>query len=54
MERLLEMVGVLSMLYVAYALTLGKWNYDSPTTREKRKEELKKPYIKALFYICFS
>ncbi|MBR4682784.1 MAG: hypothetical protein IKP06_05735 [Elusimicrobiaceae bacterium] len=50
MERLLEMVGVLAMLYVAYALTLGKWNYDSPTTREKRKEELKHAGLSSQFY----
>lgn len=50
MERLLEMIGILVALYVAYTISLGKWNYDSPAKREKRKEELKQAGLSAQFY----
>ncbi len=50
MERFLEMIGILAALYVAYALSIGKWNYDSPSTREKRKEDLKQAGLSSQFY----
>lgn len=50
MERLLEMLGILAALYVTYALTIGKWNYESPTNKQKRTEELKQAGLSSQFY----
>lgn len=50
MERLLEMLGVLAVMYVAYALSVKNWNYTSEAAREKRKAELKKQGLTNTFY----
>ena len=50
MERFLEMISILGALYVAYALSMGKWTYETPAAREKRKEELKRAGLSARFY----
>lgn len=51
MERLLEMIGILAALYVAYALSMGKWTYESTSTkREQRDEELKRAGLSSQFY----
>ncbi len=50
MERLLEMLGVLAVMYAAYALSVKNWNYTSEAAREKRKTELKKEGLTNTFY----
>lgn len=50
MERLLEMLGVLAVMYAAYALSIKNWNYTSEAAREKRKAELKKLGLTNTFY----
>lgn len=50
MERLLEMLGVLAVMYVAYALSVKNWDYTSEAAREKRKAELKKEGLTNTFY----
>lgn len=50
MERLLEMLGVLAVMYAAYALSVKNWNYASEAAREKRKAELKKRGLTNTFY----
>lgn len=50
MERLLEMLGVLAVMYAAYALSVKNWDYTSEATREKRKAELKKRGLANTFY----
>lgn len=50
MERFLQMIGVLAALYVAYRLSLGKWDYTSPQKRQERKTELKEAGLSTRFY----
>ena len=50
MERLLEMIGILAVLYAVYALTMGKWDYSSPQKRSERKTELKEEGLSTRFY----
>lgn len=50
MERLLEMLGVLAVMYAAYALSVKNWNYTSEAVREKRRAELKKQGLTNTFY----
>lgn len=50
MERLLEMLGVLAVMYAVYALSVKNWNYTSESVREKRKAELKKQGLTNTFY----
>ena len=50
MERLLEMLGVLAVMYAAYALSVKNWNYTSESAREKRKTELKQQGLTNTFY----
>lgn len=50
MERLLEMLGVLAVMYVLYALSVKNWDYTSEAAREKRKAELKKRGLTNTFY----
>ena len=41
MEQFLQMAGVLAALYIAYALTLKKWDYASEAKRTERRTQLK-------------
>lgn len=50
MQRLWEMLGILAVLYAAYALTMGKWDYSSPQKRNERKTELKTEGLSTRFY----
>ena len=50
MEQLVEMIAVLVVMYVVYALTMGKWNYTSAALREQRKNELKEAGVSVRFY----
>ena len=50
MQRLLEMLLALAILYAVYALGMKKWNYTSQADREKRKTELKKLGLSNTFY----
>ncbi len=50
MQRLLEMIGVLAVLYAVYALTIAKWDYSSPQKRAERKNELKTEGLSTRFY----
>ncbi len=50
MERLLEIVGTLVVLYIVYALSMGKWDYASPQKRQARKTELKIDGLSTRFY----
>ncbi len=50
MEQLLEMIAVLVVMFVVYALTMGKWNYTSQAQREHRKTELKEAGLSVRFY----
>lgn len=50
MERLLEMLGVLAVMYAGYALSVKNWDYTSEAAREKRKAELKKRGLANTFY----
>lgn len=50
MERLLEMLGVLAVMYAAYALSVKNWDYTSEAAREKRKAELKRQGLANTFY----
>lgn len=50
MERLLQMLGVLAALYVAYRLGMAKWDYTSPQKRQERKTELKEAGLSTRFY----
>lgn len=42
MERLLTMLGVIGGMYVLYAISMGRWQYNSPAVREKRNTQFKK------------
>ena len=44
------MVGVLVALYIAYRISLGKWDYTSPQKRQERKTELKTAGLSSRFY----
>ena len=50
MERLLEMLGILAALYLAYRLTIGRWTYFSPEEYARRKEVLKQAGLATRFY----
>lgn len=50
MERLLEIVGILTALYIGYKLTIGKWDYSSPQKRDERKNKLKTAGLSTRFY----
>ena len=50
MQRLLEMLLALAILYAVYALGMKKWNYTFQADREKRKTELKKLGLSNTFY----
>ena len=50
MERFLQMVGVLVALYIAYRISLGKWDYTSHQKRQERKTELKTAGLSSRFY----
>ena len=50
MERFLQMVGILAALYIAYALSLGKWNYETAAQKAQRKETLKQAGLSSRFY----
>lgn len=50
MERLIEMLGTLALLYAGYALSVKKWDYSSEAQREKRQTELKRLGLANTFY----
>lgn len=50
MERLIEMVCVLAVLYAGYALGMKRWNYTSQADREKRRTQLKTLGLSNTFY----
>ena len=50
MERLLEMIGIVAVLYIFYALGPQKWNYSTQASREKRKAELEAAGLSSQFY----
>lgn len=50
MQRFLEMLTVVGVLYIAYKLTLSQWNYSTEADRKKRKNLLKKKGLSNRFY----
>ena len=50
MEQFLQMAGVLAALYIAYALTLKKWDYASEAKRTERRTQLKELGLSNTFY----
>lgn len=50
MERLLEILGTLAVLYVVYQLSLARWDYASSTKREHRKTQIKEEGLSTRFY----
>ncbi|WP_428052871.1 hypothetical protein [Candidatus Avelusimicrobium stercoris] len=50
MEQFLQMVAVLAALYIAYALTLKKWDYASEAKRTERRTQLKELGLSNTFY----
>ena len=50
MERLIQMLGILAVLYAAYALSLKKWNYQTETQRNARRVFLKTKGLSNTFY----
>lgn len=54
MERLLEMLGVIAVLYVGYALSIKKWDYSSASKREERRKKLKEKGLSNTFYFISS
>ncbi len=50
MERFLQMLGVLAALYIMYALSLKKWDYDTESKRLARRAALKEQGLSNTFY----
>ena len=50
MERIIQMLGILAVLYAAYALSLKKWTYVTEAQREQRRRELKEKGLSNTFY----
>ena len=50
MEQFLQMIAVLAALYIAYALTLKKWDYASEAKRTERRTQLKELGLSNTFY----
>ncbi len=50
MERLVEMLVIIGLLYAGYALTLQKWTYFTQADWEKRKTALKTQGLANTFY----
>lgn len=51
MERLIEMLAVLALIYAGYALGIKRWSYAaSQADREKRRTELKAQGLSNTFY----
>ena len=50
MERLIEMLVIIGLLYAGYALTLQKWTYVAQADWEKRKNVLKTKGLTNTFY----
>lgn len=50
MERIIQMLGILAVLYAAYALSLKKWTYVTEARRQQRRRELKEKGLSNMFY----
>ena len=50
MERLIEMVAVLALLYAGYALGMKRWNYSSQADQERHRADLKAKGMSNTFY----
>ena len=50
MERLLQMLGILAVLYAMYALSLKKWDYATEAKRQERRTLLKTKGVSNTFY----
>ena len=50
MEKLLQMLGILAALYIAYVLSLKKWDYASESKRAARRTWLKSKGLSNTFY----
>ena len=50
MERLLQMLGILTALYAAYVLSIKKWDYPTESKRTARRTLLKTKGLSTSFY----